>query len=342
VYATYAPGDATRLYVVEQGGKVKLAKSGVVNATPFLDVSSSVLAPAFSEQGLLGLAFDPSYATSGRFWIHYTQSAPPTGPTGDIIIAEYQRSAGNPDLADAAPIRQVIQVSHPTDPNHNGGMLAFGPDGKLYAGVGDGGSHAVGTSQSLGDNRGKILRFDPNNPGTPPAGNQAGFIWDWGLRNPWRFSFDRQTGDLYIGDVGEISWEEVDYEPSGQGKKNYGWNITEGNHCRSGTTCNMTGIVPPVAEYPHSGGDCAVIGGYVYRGSAISCLRGRYVYGDNCTKTLRSFVISAGAATSPFDLSGNIYMGATVLGKLASFGEDPSGELLYVQQSGKIYRLDPG
>jgi glucose/arabinose dehydrogenase len=330
LFVTSPPGDTARMFIVEQGGLIRIAKSGALQATPFLDLSSVVTAGG--ERGLLGLAFHPSYAQNGRFFVYYTQSA---SPTGDIVIAEYKVSSGNADVAAPTPVQKLVQIGHSTYSNHNGGMLAFGPDGNLYAGIGDGGGGGdpLQSGQSETTHLGKILRIDVDAPGTPLAGNLSGLIWDKGLRNPWRFSFDRANGDLYIGDVGQNAWEEVDYEPAGQGKKNYGWSVMEGTHCYNAATCNQAGLTLPVAEYSHSDG-CSITGGYVYRGKAIPCLTGWYIYGDYCSGNLWAFKIEAGAAKGLVKLP-------ITRKDLRSFGEDAAGEVHAVTSS-NVYRFDPG
>ena len=339
LYATAAPGDPGRLYIVEQGGRIRILDGGAVLAPPFLDVSA--LVSTGGEQGLLGLAFHPSYASNGRFYVDYTDVA------GDTVIAEYVRSA---DRNFAAPdaTRVLRHIDQPFA-NHNGGMLAFGPDGFLYVAMGDGGSG--GDPQNNGQNRraklGKILRIDVDSD-QPPPGNLPDAdpdVWDFGLRNPFRFSFDRQTGDLYIGDVGQNAFEEVDVEPRGQGGRNYGWSITEGFACfHPASGCDLTGLTLPAVAYPHDNGtdreDCAVIGGYVYRGSAIPGLTGRYLYGDLCTNRVRSFVWNGSAAVSQVDLSDALASTSTI-SALSSFGEDSNGEVYVCDLAGTVYRIDP-
>ncbi len=328
VFLTSPPGDKSRLFVVRQSGQIRIIKNGTNVTTPFLDITSSV--QSGGERGLLGMAFHPQYATNGRFFLYYTQSA---SPVGDIVIAEYKVSTGNPDVAGTAQVQKLVQIGHSTNSNHNGGMLAFGPDGYLYAGIGDGGGGGdpFKAGQDLSTNLGKILRLNPDNPTASLPGNQQGLIWDWGLRNPWRFSFDRTLGDLYIGDVGQNQWEEIDFEPKGTGKKNYGWSIMEGTHCYNATNCNQTGLTLPVREYSHSQG-CSVTGGYVYRGSAIPCLQGWYLYGDYCQGTIWAFRMVNGAAT------GNVALNITQ-SSLSSFGEDDNGEL-YVLSGNQVRRID--
>jgi glucose/arabinose dehydrogenase len=332
-----ADGDDTRLYVVEQPGRIRLLKNGALTATPFLDISDAI--SAGGERGLLGLAFHPQYVTNGRFFVNYTN------PAGDTVIAEYRRSATDPDVAAPDAARVFFTVTQPF-PNHNGGMVAFGSDGLLYIGLGDGGSGGdpQNNGQSLDTKLGKILRIDVDAYPTPPAGNLAGGdpdIWDFGLRNPFRFSFDRGTGDLYIGDVGQDRFEEIDLELRGGGGRNYGWRITEGLHCfNPATGCNLTGITLPVVEYGHQDG-CSVIGGYVYRGRAIPGIVGRYFYGDFCSHRIWSFVRDGALVTSTLELTDDLDPTHALRG-ITSFGEDAAGELYVVDGgSGVVFRVDP-
>jgi len=331
VFATTPPGDTTRLFVALQGGQVRLVKDGALLATPFVEVPSGGNG---NEQGLIGLTFHPGYAQNGRFFVQYTLA------TNDVVVAEYKRSTGNPDVADAAPVKVFMTVPQGNENGHNGGMLAFGPDGKLYIGKGDGSTPA--TAQNLSLKLGKILRIDVDTypaaaPGNLPGGDPH--LWDYGLRNPWRFSFDRQTGDLYIGDVGEGEWEEIDVEPAGTGHLNYGWSIMEGNHCFLSNNCDSAGLTPPTLEYPHLEG-CSVTGGYVYRGAKIPALGGYYLYGDYCLGWIKGFRWTAGVATDFIDLTADLVPGNPL--QLSSFGEDASGELYVVDRAGGVvYRIDP-
>jgi glucose/arabinose dehydrogenase len=348
VLALGAPGDPSRLYIVEQTGLIKILRDGRVLPDPFLStvgVSNSG-SNANSERGLLGLAFHPSFQKNGRLFIYYTSAA----NNGAITIAEYARSASDPDRANPQPTRTLLQISEGLHPwgNHNGGMIAFGPDGYLYAGVGDGGGagdpngHGQDTSLKLG----KMLRLDvDNHPAAPPGNLPADdpHVWDYGLRNPWRFSFDRCTGDMYIGDVGQGAREEIDVEPAGQGHKNYGWNTTEGARCFEGSSCDMSGITAPVLDYPHNSnppyaGKCSVTGGYVYRGSSIPNLVGTYFYADYCSNQIFTLVWKNGALVSQADVTGDLES-SDFLG-ISSFGEDARGELYVVDIAGAVYRID--
>lgn len=345
VFAAGDPTDANRLFVVEQTGTVRIVDvaAGMVLATPFLDVSSLIPQPSGADEfGLLGMAIHPDYANNGRVYVYYNQDS-----DGAYVVAEFTRSAGNPDVAD--PNGNVIfsipeGANHPHYGNHNGGMLAFGPDGYLYIGVGDGGSGGDpnGNGQDLNKREGKILRIDVANPTVAPPGNVQGgdpFIWDYGLRNPWRFSFDSCTGDLYIGDVGQGSREEVDIEPAGQGNKNYGWNTMEGTLCYEPPQgCDMTGLTLPVKEYSHQAGvGESITGGYVYRGNLIPGLRGTYIFADYGRRWIKSFVWQNGTASEDIDLTADLQANNLVIG---SFGQDAAGELYVVDLTGTIYRLE--
>ncbi len=337
VYLTAPPGDTNRLFVVEQGGAIRVIRHDTLLATPFLDVSGHITSGG--ERGLLSMAFHPLYAANGRFYVYFTN------PSGDIRIVRYLVSADS-NVADSTSGDTVIAVPHPVNDNHNGGQLQFGPDGKLYAGLGDGGGGGDpdGNGQDKHALLGKLLRLDVDGTSgyTIPATNPfvrdtsaAPEIWAWGLRNPWRYSFDRQTGDLYVGDVGQGQWEEVDVAVAGSsGGVNYGWNVMEGKHCYNASTCNMTGLTLPVLEYSHASG-CAIVGGYVYRGSAVPALAGRYLYSDNCTSFVKSFRYAVGLATQLTDYSGDV--GA--LSGVSSFGQDARGELYVCTLGGAVYRI---
>src|SRR5690349_2696811 len=267
VFVTHAGDGSGRLFVVEKGGTIAILRDGQRAPDPFLDITDLVTSSG-SEQGLLGLAFHPDYKNNGRFFVYYTAK------NGDDTLASYKVSS-DADKADPASGTVMFAQSDPA-PNHNGGMLAFGPDNYLYVGLGDGGS--AGDPWGNGQNRnvllGKLLRLDvdhaapyaipPDNP-WPSGGDARPEVWAYGLRNPWRFSFDRATGDLYIGDVGQNQYEEIDFQPAGEpGGRNYGWNVREGLHCYQAQSCETNGFVEPVAEYSHAQG-CSITGGYVYR-----------------------------------------------------------------------------
>ncbi|HEY7460746.1 MAG TPA: PQQ-dependent sugar dehydrogenase [Gemmatimonadota bacterium] len=337
LYLTSPPGDS-RLFVVEQGGRIKIIRNGQVLATPFLDVGSDI--STGGERGLLSLAFHPDYASNGRFFIYFTAG------NGDLRVVEYRVSA-DPDRAVPNAVRTILSVDHRRS-NHNGGLLLFGPDRKLYAGLGDGGG--AGDPDENGQDRsvllGKLLRLDVDAgvpyaipPGNPFAGQAGarGEIWAFGLRNPWRYSFDRQTGDLYIADVGQGQFEEVNAAPGNPGGLNYGWDLMEGLHCfEPSSGCDRSGLTLPVLEYSHADG-CSVTGGYVYRGSAVPSLSGTYFYSDFCTGFVRSFRLAGGTATDQRswpDLEADL--GAA---NVTSFGEDSGGELYIVTSGGRIFEF---
>ncbi len=314
-------------YFIEQTGRVRVLRNGRMDPNAVLDVSGQV--KAGGEQGLLGIAFSPD----GRYlYLDFTDSG------GDTHIAEFAMRGDRPDPGSQ---RNVLTVDQPFA-NHNGGQLAFGPDGHLYVALGDGGSAGDpnGNGQSLGTLLGKILRIDPRPSGAQPYGiprdnpfvDRTGAraeIWDYGLRNPWRFSFDPTTRDLWIADVGQGDWEEVDHEPAGRGGRNYGWNRLEGTHRFNGDP--PAGAVAPVLEYNHDGGACTVIGGSVYRGSAIPDLRGAYLYGDYCLGWVKA--VSAGdRAGASRDLGINVP-------SLTSFGVDQRGELFVLSGGGQVFRI---
>lgn len=340
VFLTAAPGDSSRLFIVEKVGRIRIVKDGVLLAQPFLDLTDSVTNG--SEQGLLGLAFYPDYATSGRFVVSYTS---PHGALsgGTSVIARYQVSAVA-DSADPASGSTLLTLDQPYS-NHNGGMIAFGPDHYLYIGFGDGGGGGdpLATGQDRSDLLGSMLRLDVNVagsyavPGTNPfvaSGSARHELWNYGLRNPWRFSFDRQSGDLYIGDVGQGAFEEVDVQPAGDaGGENYGWNTMEGLGCYNAATCNQSGLTLPVLDYDHGQG-CAITGGYVYRGAAIPELQGHYLYADYCSGWVRSFQWQGGQAANPQDRP-TLSPGSGI----TSFGEDAAGELYILQESGAVFRI---
>ena len=342
VFVTVPPGDTLRLFVVEQGGRVRVIRRDSLLATAFLDLRGKI--SSSGEQGLLSLAFHPQYATNGRFYVYFTD------PAGNSRVVRYAVSTADPNVADPVATDTVLKVVQPYS-NHNGGLLLFGPDGKLYVGLGDGGSG--GDPQGNGQNKhallGKLLRLDVDGasgytipPTNPFVGDTSAApeIWAWGLRNPWRFSFDRQSGDLYIADVGQGAWEEVDVEPAGgPGGVNYGWNVMEGMHCYTGTTCNQAGLTLPVIEYGHTGGACSVTGGYVYRGTRVPALAGHYLYADFCAGFVRSFRYVGSAATDARDWSQRLSPAGGGGGSVSSFGEDARGEVYVMTLGGALYRI---
>ncbi len=321
-------GDGSgRLFIAEQAGPIWIWNGSQLESTPFLDIDP--LTTCCGERGLLGLVFDPDYETNGYFYVSYTDLG------GGTVIARYSVSAGNPDVADPASALILLEEAQPAS-NHNNGHLAFGPDGYLYVGMGDGGSGSAARGQDLTSLLGKILRIDPDGDdfpepnrnyaipaGNPFVGNPAAQdeIWAYGLRNPWRFSFDRQQGDLWIGDVGQFTLEEIDFQPAASaGGDNYGWSLMEGNSCFDPPTdCNDGSLTLPVLEYAH-GADCSVTGGYRYRGGMAPRLRGVYLYGDYCSGILRGTVPTCDAVIESRDL-------LTSGLRITSFGEDESGEV---------------
>jgi glucose/arabinose dehydrogenase len=338
LYLTSPPGDE-RLFIAQKGGVIRVVKAGALLEAPFLDLSAQV--STGGEQGLFALAFPADYATSGRFAVHYTDLA------GDTRVSLFRVSA-DPDRADPASESVVFAVDQPFD-NHNGGQITFGPDGYLYIGLGDGGSGGdpLGNGQSLAEPLGSILRIDvaggvpyavpPDNPFVGVAGALPE-IWAYGLRNPWRFSFDRATGDLYIADVGQNQWEEVNWAPAAEGAgrgANYGWSRMEGRHCFQSDGCDQTDLVLPVLEYDHSAG-CSISGGYVYRGAAIPGLQGHYFYADFCADWVRSFRLDAGAVVEEADWP-TLRPGGGIL----SFGEDAAGELYILSVAGRVSKIVP-
>lgn len=344
LYVTSPPGDLNRLFIVEQGGRVKILAGGSVLATPFLDISGLVSTDA--EQGLLSIAFDPDYSTNGQFFVNYTNVA------WDTVIARYLVT-GDPNIADPASAVILKTIAQPTS-NHNGGQLQFGPDGFLYVGMGDGGEQndPFNRSQDPGSLLGKMLRLDVDNPPdyiplTNPyqgAGLPLDEIWATGFRNPWRFSFDRETGDLYIADVGEAMGEEIDFQPANSpGGENYGWPCMEASSCTglSGCTCDSPTLTLPIVEYPHFGGDCSVTGGYAYRGCALPNLLGTYFYADFCSGAIRSFRYVGGAVTDLQTRTAQLTPPQGPITSIASFGEDAAGELYIVSHDGSIYKIVP-
>ncbi len=338
LYVTGAPGDTRRLFVVEQAGRVMIVRGGRKLATPFLDIRS--LVTAGGEQGLLSIAFPKDYAKTGRFYVYYTDKA------AKQRVVEYRRSSA--DRADRSSARLVLRMDDP-EGNHNGGNMHFGPDGLLYIATGDGGGagdqHGTrGNAQNLGSLLGKLLRIDPRRSGSrayrvptsnPFVGRSGakGEIYSYGLRNPWRFSFDRSTGDIAIGDVGQGEIEEVDFmKKNGAAGANFGWRPFEGSR-RFTEGEDAPGHVKPVIEHSHGAGWCSITGGYVVRDRNLPALRGKYVYGDFCLGRIYAAELkTAGTATRPVG-------GLPTVENLASFGEDTSGRIYVVSLSGTVSRL---
>ncbi len=340
---THADDGSGRLFVVEQTGKVRIVDgAGDLVPAPFIDLSRSV--SGGGEQGLLGLAFHPSYATNSKLYVSYTDLS------GTTVIREYKVSGSNPDRVDGASGRTILRVRQPYA-NHNGGHIAFGPDGYLYIGLGDGGSGGDpgNRAQSLGTLLGKILRIDVNGrtgtlpygiPSTNPYVGRTGLdqIWAYGLRNPWRFSFDRVTGDLWIGDVGQGEWEEVDRALAVRGRNagrglNFGWRVMEGAHCfRPSSGCVRTGKTLPLTEYAHARGRCSITGGYVYRGDAYPDLAGAYIFADYCSGDV--WYVDRGATRGVIPT-----LAMTAGSQVTSFGEGEDGELYLTEAGGTVFRL---
>ncbi len=350
--------DTRRVFVLEQPGRIRLIKDGVLQAPPFLAIESAV-GDSGNEQGLLGLAFHPDYESNGRFFINYTNNS------GNTVIARYQADGGdaNSDVADVSSGIELITIGQDFS-NHNGGQVAFGPDGMLYIGMGDGGSGCDPNGRSQDDNQllGKMLRMDvdvetppyytvPTDNPNPGAGMPLGLVWSKGLRNPFRFSFDRGSGDLYISDVGQNEIEEVSVESAGSpGGLNFGWRNYEGNTCvGEGDSCpsvppggcpDPTGFTFPVLQYTQAQG-CSVIGGFVYRGCEIPDLDGTYFYSDFCSGWIRTFELIGGLVQNQSDVTTDLQDQGAVLNNPTSFGEDARGEIYIVDRDGEIFKIQP-
>jgi glucose/arabinose dehydrogenase len=324
-----------RLFVVERAGRILIVRGGTVQPRPFLDIQDHV-GSRFDEQGLLSVAFHPRFSENGYFYVNYTDR------NGDTLIERYAISS-DPDVADAASRALILAIPQPA-PNHNGGMMQFGPDGHLYVGMGDGGGAGdqFRNAQNMQALLGKMLRIDidsafpysipPDNPFVGP-GETREEIWAYGLRNPWRFSFDRASGELYIADVGQFAIEEIHLQPAGRGGQNYGWPIMEGSQCYpERRACDTSGLDLPIAHYDHSLG-CSITGGYVYRGTAYPPARGGYFFADFCSGRIWSLHKGADGAWQ------QTQMLDTPLG-ISSFGEDEAGELYVVSlEPGGLHRL---
>lgn len=356
LFVTAPPGDTTRVFIVERGGDIEILKNGAINATPFLDITS-LITQGNQEQGLLGLAFDPNYASNGFFYVNYTRAG-----DGATMVVRYTVSA-NPDLANSGSAATILGPIAQPQVNHNGGCLQFGADGYLYVGMGDGGnSNDTGTGHTAGIGNaqdgtkllGKMLRLDVNNPPTyVPATNPfvsdpnvADEIWAFGVRNPWRFSFDRATGDMYIGDVGQGAREEVSFEPAGfPGGANYGWRCMEGFNCTglTGCTCNAPNLTLPIRDYGHTAGNCSVTGGYVYRGNVLCGFQGTYFYADYCSAKIWSFKYTGGSVIEFTDRTAELAPGGgQSITSISSFGEDANGELYICDLSGgEVFKIIP-
>ena len=345
VFMTAPPGDDSRLFIVQKGGLIRIfdRNSSSLRPTAFLNLSG--LISTVGERGLLGMAFDSGYNANFQFYVFYTNTV------GDIVIARYLRDATDADLADSSSAIQLLTVEHSAFSNHNGGMLTFGPDGCLYAGIGDGGDSGDpnNNGQNLSLLLGKLLRLDPGTGGACSVNGiinpfilvgGAPQVWSLGLRNPWRFSFDRDTDDLYIGDVGESAREEIDVAvaPNAGRQANYGWRLMEGFLCfNPSMNCDPGGLTLPVLDYPHLSGACAVTGGYVYRGSAMLATQGTYFYADFCAGFVRSFRYQNGQPTEQTEWP----LLRPPNGFVTSFGEDAAGELYVMTQGGGLFKFIP-
>lgn len=365
VYVTSHPADATVLFVVEQKGVIRIIDDGNVQPAPFLDITDRVHTPVSpgDERGLLGLALHPGYVTNGCFFVNYVDK-------NDVTKISRFTALSHSLRADSDSEKALIELKQPYS-NHNGGHLAFGPqDGFLYIGLGDGGSAGdpLNHAQNLDNLFGKILRIDVDggNPYSIPDDNPfvdvdgaRPEIWAYGLRNPWRFSFDRLTGDLFIGDVGQDAWEEIDVLPAGStAGVNFGWRIMEGNHCYNPPAdCQTEGLTRPVWEYSNDANymrtlmgmsqsgvaGCSVTGGYVYRGKSMPELGGAYFFSDYCSGNIWSFELSGGRATNFKDRTLEVNLaGGRFTTFVSSFGEDAAGELYVVDYNGGLYKLIPG
>ncbi len=405
VFVTAPPGDTSRIFVIEQRagtpqtGRIRIINlpSNTLNTTPYLTTPAVATG---NEQGLLGLAFHPNFAQNGYFYVDYDEPAVSGVSAGSTVIVEYRATGGNPGAATADPAsaRVLLRIPQP-DANHNGGWIAFGPDGYLYIAMGDGGcgndtncttnpvtvdppGHTAGTgnAQDITDNLlGKILRIDVDGADNiPNSGDEDGFpadpnknyqippgnpfigvtgddeIWLYGLRNPWRDSFDPATGELWIADVGQNAREEIDVIPAGAAGYNMGWRCTEGTRCTglSGCTCNGAGLVPPILEYGHTAATaigpttilgCAITGGYVYRGAAIPCFRGHYIFADYCSGDIWSFRYSGGQVVDLVNRTAEMHPSGTTIDNITSFGTDAAGELYICDQTGgQVFKIVPG
>lgn len=338
VYVTSAPADP-RLFVVEQPGRIRVIVDGTLRSEPYLDITDRVRFGG--EQGLLGLAFDPDFRASGRVFVNYTDL------DGNTRIEAFL-TQDEGDRADPRTGMLFLEVEQPF-PNHNGGQLAFGPDDMLYIGLGDGGSGGdpEGHGQDPSSLLGTILRVNVLDQREPPYRIPADNpfvgdseirpeVWQYGLRNPWRFSFDPDRNWMIVPDVGQDLWEEVNVTPIGQGGANFGWNVMEGSQCFGGPGCDAEGLTLPVAVYGHADG-CSITGGYVYRGTQIPALVGRYVYSDYCASWLRTFEITgSGQARDPLELAV-----AEPLGRVTSLGRDAEGEIYMTTVDGRVLRISP-
>lgn len=345
LFVTFAPGDSTRLFVVEQDGLIRVIDDGTVVEEPFLDLTANVETGG-NEQGLLGLAFHPDYADNGRFYVNYAaHNRVPEVPANATIVSEYTVS-DEPNVADPDSERLILTQEQPAR-NHNGGMLAFGPDGYLYIGLGDGGdsNDPDNNAQTLSTWLGKMLRIDVDASDAGeygiPSGNMESpalpEIFHYGLRNPWRFSFDGCRGDLYLADVGQNDWEELNIVPHGAAQLNFGWKVCEGLHLRgSGAACDHDEFFAPALDYGRGVGQ-SITGGYVYRGSLVPGLRGTYFYADYTSQAIFAVQWENGEVSNSRDVTEEL---DTSDGGITSFGQDYDGEVYVVRRNGLIQRIE--
>ena len=331
-YLTHAGDD--RLFVVEQPGRIRIIQDGQLLEQPFLDITGKVATDG-NAQGLLSVAFHPDYKHNGQFFVNYTRQK-----DGATVIERYLVPNDDPDRADGQSGKVILVMAQP-EANHTGGLIKFGPDGYLYIGMSDGGGEgdqhgAIGNGQNRSVLLGKLLRIDVTHQDTyavPPTNPFGTEVWAYGLRNPWRFSFDRVTGDLFIADVGQSTYEEVDFQPAvSKGGENYGWRSMEGLHCFNPQVgCDQSGLVLPIAEYGHAEGGCSITGGYVYRGLQYPVLDGAYFFGDYCTGSIWSLQREG----DQWQMTKRLESGV----RISSFGEDVNGELYVVDHGGAVYQL---
>lgn len=339
---TFAPGDPSRVFIVQQAGQIRVVENGTLLSTPFLNIDPIVLSGG--ERGLLGLAFHPDYQNNGRFFVNYTNNG------GNTRVEEYTVSA-NPNIANPTGVAFIASINQDFS-NHNGGCVRFGADGKLYVGMGDGGSGNDPNNRAQSGNQllGKMLRFDVDlpSPYIPTDNPFVGVssvrdeVWHLGMRNPWRFSFDRMTGDMWIGDVGQSAREEVDFIPAGMGGLNLGWRCKEGTRCTglTGCSCTNTTLVDPIQEY-NTGTGCSITGGVVYRGAMIPDLDATYFYADYCNSRIWSLKYNGTAVTDFTDRTTELRPMSGSINSITAFGEDHDGEVYIVTQSGRIWKIIP-
>ena len=359
LFITSYPTDSNLLYVVEQAGRIIVIENGEKLKRPFLDIKKQVVNPSRpgDERGLLGFAFHPNHTKNGKFYINYMNN------DGYTVVSEF--TVKNKQRANHSSERILFDLKQPFS-NHNGGHMAFGPDGYLYISIGDGGKSGDpnNAGQDLNTIFGKVIRIDVNQTpyGIPKSNpyygqeNKRGEIWAWGLRNVWRFSFDRKNGDIFYGDVGQNKWEEINYEPAkSKGGVNYGWRIMEARHCYNPEdNCNESGLTQPILEYPNdanymrtlTGMDqpdvdgCSVTGGYVYRGKQIKGLQGTYLFGDYCSGNVWSFKVENGKAVEFQNRTEEINLAeGEFTNYISSFGEDADGELYIIDYNGGVYKI---